>query len=342
MTGLKIKNMAEFAEISGLSRPTISKYFIDPSSVRESTRLKIEQALRKYEYRPNLLAVNLNKKNSNIVGIIVPDTTNQFYASLVQHIEVNFVASGYLVVVLCSYGDPRMESRSIDTLLSLKVSGAIVAPLGIHSNTSMIEALGARIPIVFLDSRVDEATPFVGTDNFQSVGLITDYLCRTGDRPTFVEMPPVNHNCNERRLAYLQTMEKLNLQPEVITLGNVQSWRIEDIGYTRTMRLLAGSGFPTRTVLCANDRLAMGVMAAAFQSRLRIGREPECDLRIAGHDDQPPSRYTCPPLTTVAQDVERIAGHCVDLLLGRIGGETEIGLDGQIRIEAKLMMRASA
>jgi DNA-binding LacI/PurR family transcriptional regulator len=65
-------------------------------------------------------------------------------------------------------------------------------------------------------------------------------------------------------------------------------------------------------------------------------------LRIAGHDDQPVSRYTCPALTTVAQDVERLAGHCVDLLLSRVSGESEPGPDRQIRIEAKLMMRASA
>eukprot|EP01037_Dinobryon_pediforme_P028487 gene28487-31786_t len=82
MSSNKIRNMAEFAEISGLSRPTVSKYFIDPGSVRKSTRLKIEQALRKYDYRPNLFAVNLNKKTSNIIGVIVPDTTDAFYSNL--------------------------------------------------------------------------------------------------------------------------------------------------------------------------------------------------------------------------------------------------------------------
>jgi DNA-binding LacI/PurR family transcriptional regulator len=334
--------MAEFAEISGLSRPTVSKYFMDPDSVRKSTREKIERALRKYDYRPNLFAVNLNKKNSNIIGLIVPDSTDPFYANLVRHIELNSAANGYLVVVLCSRGDPRLEARSIDTLLSLKVTGAIVAPLGAYSEPSVVESLSSRIPVVFLDNRLDDRSPFVGTDNFQSMDLITDYLCRTGIRPTFLEMPAVNHNCDERRTAYIQTMGRLGLQPEVMTLGSGRSWRFEDIGYTETMRILAGTGFPTQTVLCANDRLAMGVMAAAYQSRLKIGREPDCDLRIAGHDDQPLSRYSCPPLTTVAQDVERLGSHCVDILLRRVDGDLDDGYEHQVRLEAKLMMRASA
>ena len=85
-------------------------------------------------------------------------------------------------------------------------------------------------------------------------------------------------------------------------------------------------------------------MAAAYQHGLRIGREPGSDIRIAGHDDQPHSRYGCPPLTTVAQDFERLAEASVTILLDRV--EREDGDDArkpeQVRLEGKLVMRASA
>lgn len=58
----KIRNMEEFASVSGLSRPTVSKYFFDPNSVRKSTRARIEQALEQYDYRPNVYAVNQNRR----------------------------------------------------------------------------------------------------------------------------------------------------------------------------------------------------------------------------------------------------------------------------------------
>ena len=344
MTDYKIRNMAQFSELSGISRPTVSKYFNDPNSVRKSTRARIEKALAKYEYRPNLFAVNLNKKRPKILGVIVPDTADTFFSELVRRIETRCVESGYLALVLSSRGDPQLEARSIETLLSLNIAGAIVAPLGAHSDIALMRSLRARIPLVFLDSRLDEDTPFVGTDNFHSVPLITEYLCRTGDRPTYFDMPAVNHNATERKLAYLQTMERLGLKPEVITVGLRNDWRFEEIAYEEAMRVLAGPGFPTATVLCANDRCAVGVMAAAYQSGARIGRGSDCDLRIAGHDDQPLSRFGCPPLTTVAQDFDRLAEASVDILLGRIDDEN--GRTGPapetVRLEGRLVMRASA
>ncbi len=345
MADHKIKNMAEFSQLSGISRPTVSKYFNDPASVRKSTRAQIEQALSKYDYRPNLFAVNLNKKRPRIIGVIVPDTSDTFFSELVRCIEARCMANGYLLIVLSSRGDPELEGRSIEMLLSLKIAGAIVAPLGADSDRGLIESLRARIPIVFLDSRLDDRTPFVGTDNFQSMPLITEYLCRTGTPPTYFDMPAINNNAAERKLAYLQTMTRLGFQPEVVSVTDARDWRFEDVGFTEAQRVLDGPGFATTTVLCANDRIATGVMAACYQRGLRIGREPGCDLRIAGHDDQPLSRYGCPPLTTVAQNFDQLGSHCIDLLMEGIESEEDGPATApvrQIRLGATLMMRASA
>jgi len=346
MTERKIRTMDEFAAASGLSRPTISKYFNDPASVRKTTKDRIEKALKNFDYRPNIFAINLNRKKPRIIGMIVPYTTDPFYAEVVRNIEIRCIQAGYLALVLSSHGEPELEARAIQTLQSLKVAGAIVAPLGFNSDVSLIRNLQNDIPIVFFDSRLDEATTFVGTDNSQSISLIVEYLCRTGERPSFFEMPHVNCNAIERRAAYLQTMARLGLQPELISPGSQQSWNFEEIGYTEALRLIDSSGFPTRTVLCANDRMAFGVMAAAYQRRLKIGREDDCNLRIAGHDDHPLSRYACPPLTTVAQDYDRLGTLCTETLLAKISDDTEAGkrtdLVGSIRLEGKLVMRSSA
>jgi DNA-binding LacI/PurR family transcriptional regulator len=347
-----IRNMEEFSQLSGISRPTLSKYFNDPASVRASTRAQIEQALQRYDYRPNLFAVNLNKRKPKIVGIVVPDLGDPFFARLVQLIEDRCAALGLLLMVLSSGGEASQEARAIETLLSFKIAGAVLAPLGRGSKHGLIQSLQARIPIVFVDSRLDEAAAFVGTDNHQSIGLITDYLCRTGERPTFFDMPAVNHNAAERRAAYVAAMERLGLQPEIVPVPTRRVWSFEEVGYTTALAMIDGrGGFPTRTLLCANDRIAVGVMAAAFARGIRVGRDPDCGLRVAGHDDQPLSRFTCPPLTTVAQDFERLAETALDILLARIDGAgpadpagTQAGdrAGDQVRLEARLVMRASA
>lgn len=346
MSERKIRTMDEFASASGLSRPTVSKYFNDPASVRKTTRDRIEEALKEWDYRPNLFAMNLNRRRPRIIGVIVPHTTDPFYAELVRRIELRSNRAGYLAIVLSSHGERQLESRAIETLLSLNIAGAIVAPLGFESDLDLIRSLQDRIPIVFMDSKLDDETAYVGTDHEQSVGLMVEYLSRTGTPPTFFEMPAVNHNARDRHLSYVAAMERLGLQPECISVGHDNDWSFEEIGYREALRILDGTGFPTSTVLCANDRLAFGVMAAAFHRRLAVGREPGCDLRIAGHDDHPLSRYTCPPLTTVAQDFERLGTLATETLLARVGDLADAADTAppplQQRLEAKLMMRESA
>lgn len=343
MATAKIKTMEEFSAASGISRPTVSKYFNDPGSVRKSTREKIERALAEFDYRPNLFAMNLNRRNRKIIGIVVPYILDPFYTEIVRQIELRCVQAGYWAIVQSSHGQSSLESDALDTMRSLKISGAILAPLGEASDPLRFEELIGEIPVVFLDSRTSEHVPFVGTDNTQSIALIVDYLCRSGEPPCFLEMPRVNQNSDERKSAYLATMKRLGFEPAVIAADGDAGWNFEEIGYDKASRILNGSGFPTRTVLCANDRLAIGVLAAAYSKGVRVGLEPGSQLRVAGHDDHPLSRFTCPSLTTVAQDYHGLAERSLALLFQLIDGETSASSEPErCLLEARLMMRSSA
>ena len=92
MTGRKIRNMEEFAEVSGISRPTVSKYFNDPDSVRKSTRARIESALEQYDYRPNIFAINQNRKLTKNIGIVVPYLADPFFAEIARNLEMLVIA----------------------------------------------------------------------------------------------------------------------------------------------------------------------------------------------------------------------------------------------------------
>ncbi len=339
----KIRNMEEFSVASGISRPTVSRYFQDPDSVRKSTREKIERALAEHDYRPNMFAMNLNRRNPRNIGIIVPHLVDPFFAEVVRQIELRCQQAGYWAIVLSSQGESATEATALDTLRSLKISGAIIAPLGEGSDRHKIEQLGNEVPVVFLDSRLGNRTPFVGTDNRQSISLMVDYLCRSGEPPCFVEMPKVNQNAGERRDAYIATMKRLGHEPIVVASERGAGWGFEEIGYRLAERQLAKGGFPSRTVLCANDRLAIGILAAAYAHGVRVGIEPGADLRVAGHDDHPLSRFTCPALTTVAQDYEALAARSVETLFGLMGGEESAATPSEpCLLDARLVMRASA
>jgi LacI family transcriptional regulator, repressor for deo operon, udp, cdd, tsx, nupC, and nupG len=334
---MRIRTMEEFSAASGISRPTLSRFFNDPHSVRKASREKIEEAMERFGYRPNLFATNFNRRNPKTLGIVVPSLMDPFYAGLVQGIERKAVAAGYWTVLQNSHGDPDWEAEAVATLISLNVAGAIVIPLGFASRGNLYRQMAEVMPLVFLDARSDAGGAFVGTNNGQSMGLMVDYLLRSGSPPSYFDMPDVNQNARERRQAYESAMDAHGEEPRVFGLQTL-SWDFERAAFEEASRLFRGSTPAEETILCANDRIAFGVMAAACQSGLSIGRT--AGLRIAGHDDHPLSQFACPPLTTVAQDVERLATDSVRSLMRGVANGANATVDHWI--EAKLIMRASA
>lgn len=338
----KIRNMDEFAVVAGISRPTISKYFHDPGSVKKSTRARIEGALEKHDYRPNIFAMNQNRRLTKNIGIVVPYLVDPFFAEIARAIECKCIDAGFWPILLSSHGESDRENEALAGLRSLRVAGALLAPLGRSSDRSVLERFCQEVPTVLFDSElagIGEA--FVGSDNFQSIPLIVDYLCRTGEPPCFFEMPPVNPNANKRREAYIGAMEQMGYEPQVIHVSG-DSWNFEEIGYTQGLEVLKSGRLATSTVLCSNDRLAIGLLTAAYQSGLRVGRGSGCALRIAGHDDHPFSRYTCPSLTTVAQDFAQIAERSVDTLFSVLESGGHLEVREETRLEGKLVLRDSA
>ncbi|QKD20047.1 LacI family DNA-binding transcriptional regulator [Mesorhizobium sp. NZP2077] len=334
--------MEDFSAFVGLSRTTVSKYFNDPGSVRQNTRSAIEAALKKSDFRPSMFAVNLNRRRSNILGVIIPNSTDPFYMALTRRIETIANEAGFLAFVLSSDGRPEMEDQAIQTFRSMNIAGAIIAPLGVQSHHRILAELGSSIPLIYVDSPLDETSSFVGTDNRQSFRLIVDYLCRSGEPPCYFAMPLVNNNASARQDAYVEAMQQFKMAPEIVPVADIRSWDFEKFGFDEALRILQAQGFPTKTVLCANDRVAFGVIGAAFQLGLKVGHGADCDLRVAGHDDHPLSRYACPPITTVAQNYNEIGRMAIELLLARLDEKAAKRESGRILLNAELMLRSSA
>jgi len=339
----KIRTMEEFAAVSGISRPTVSKYFHDPSSVRASTRDRIEAALEKYDYSPNIYAMNQNRRLTRNIGIVVPFLADPVFAEIARNLETNCLAAGFSPILYSSHGAAELENDILDSLRSQRPAGVFLAPLGCKSDRAQVEKFCDRVPTVLFDSELEGiGEAFVGSNNFQSIGLIVEYLCRTGEPPAlFEKRNPANPNSRKRRLAYTAAMEALGHEPQVIQADG-DGWDFEGAGYSEGMRVITERALQTDTVLCSNDRLAIGFLAAAHEKGLRVGRGYGYALRVAGHDDHPFSRYTSPSLTTVAQDYASIAEKSVETLFRRLesGSRSE---DREVTLyDGKLVMRRSA
>ena len=335
MAAKHVKNMEEFAELSGISRPTVSKYFNNPDSVRKSTRARIERALEEYDYRPNIFAMNQNRRLTKNIGIVVPYLADPFFAEIARNIERRCIDAGYFPLLFSSHGEQAHENAILDSLRSLKPAGVLLAALGRSSDRDFILRFCDDVPTVLFDSYLTDAgAAFIGSDHSQVVRLIVDYLCRSGEPPVFFEMKnPVNPNANRRRNGYLAAMEALGHKPEIVKVGG-DGWSFEEIGFQGGAKALEAGGFATDTVLCSNDRLAIGLIAAAYSRGVRVGRGPECSLRVAGMDDH--------PFATIAQDYAAISDASVEALFAFIESADRVGDRVESLLEGKLVMRDSA
>ncbi|WP_375256242.1 LacI family DNA-binding transcriptional regulator [Yoonia sp.] len=341
MSENKIRNMEEFSAKSGISRPTVSKYFNNPDSVRSATRTKIEAAIEKYDYRPNIYAMNQNRKLTKNVGIVVPFLADPYFAEIARNLEQRCIDAGYRPTMFSAHGDPAHEVEILDSLRALKPAGVLLAPLGRASDKGALEKFCADVPTLIFDSSVDEfGLAFVGSDNFQFTSHISDYLCRTGEPPCFFEMKtPANPNAHRRRQSYLDAMAAYGHTPHVISVDG-EGWGFEEIGRLGGHLALSECQFQTNTILCSNDRLAIGLLTACYERGVKVGRGPDCSIRVAGQDGHPHSRYTCPPLTTISHDYNAVSKHAAEALFKAIDGHVEPWKS--TRIEGKLILRDSA
>jgi len=316
----QIKTMEELSVEIGVSRPTLSKYFADQSSVRASMRARIEKGLSEVDYIPNFFARNMNRRNTRLFGVVIPHVNDFYFMELLEEIEQRAKELDYSILIQNSHDDPQKELLAVENFRSMNAEGILVAPVGSKENTSQFKRLQGQLPLVFVDARcpgLEKEFPFVGTDNRQSIHLMVDYLSRSGKPPVFLSMPAVaNSNAVEREAGYDSRMVELGFEPKVLS----GDWKddcsnFEAYAYELMKGLFARGEYLDSTILCANDRLAMGVLRAGNEAGLFGGSsDQQGGLRVAGHDDHALSSYVWPSLTTVSQDVKQIARTAVDCL----------------------------
>lgn len=341
----KINTMEELSEAIGVSRPTLSRYFQSPGSVKGSTSEKIRLGLERVEYVPNFFATRMNRKSTGMIGVIIPYLNDLFFTRLLESIEMAAMEAGFTVITQCSHSDPAIEARAAETFLSMNVDGALVAPLGNQSDIEAHKRLQARIPFVLVDSRPKTMydVDYVGTNHAQAIGLITEYLCRMGEPPIFLGMPRVNFNAVEKENAFKDRMVQLGHEPVVIGTELIEEgWYFEAHGEAMMDACFSRGEYTERSILCANDRLAIGALRAAARHGLVPRRGPKGGLRIAGFDDYPLSPFTFPALTTVAQDFDAIGKAAVSRLVALIAGDPEQSSPQVQLFEGVLKLRESA
>lgn len=320
----RIDTMEELAVAIGVSRPTLSRYFQDPERVSKTSRERIVRGLDRVEYVPNFFATRMNRKSTGMIGVIIPYFNDLFFTKLLEAIERAARIAGFSVLTKCSHSDPQIEAAALESFMAMNVDGALVVPLGNQSDVNAYERLQSRVPSLLVDSRPDTMLDldYVGTNHVQSMGLAVEYLCRMGAPPVFLGMPRVNFNAMGHEESYAAKMQELGHEPRIIGTEamNDQS-HYEAHGLAVLNHAFSSGDLLDQSILCANDRVAIGALRAASQHGLEPGAQKRGGLRIMGHDDYPLCPFLVPSLTTIEQNLDGIGQRAVSLLTDKMHGE---------------------
>ena len=285
--------------------------------VSEAVRQRVLQAARELDYRPNALARAMITRRTQIVGVIVGDSSDPYFSTIVRGIETEARAHGYLVIICNTDRDPLVEQTHLRLLHDYQVDGIIFAGGSRHDCNSLSTVLDGFVRtcgLVALNPHTVVAAE-VRVDNVAAAREMTEHLLALGHRRIALIGGPEELTTTADRLqGYRQALAAAGVpfDPELVWPG---AFTFES-GVQAARRYLATADRPT-ALFAANDQTAIGAMAVLRQAGIRI---PE-DVSVAGFDDIEQARYVFPTLTTISVPMHRLGVEGMRHLLDQLAGK---------------------
>lgn len=319
------------AEEAGVSIGTVSKVINDSGKISENTRKKVFQAMRKLNYKPDAAAASLRGKRTKLIGLLVPDISNPFYAGIARSIEDRSHEVGLNVMLCSTDNNTEKEKNYLALLTSQRVDGLVVAS-AFRSTVLLQETIERGIPSVLIASEIPQLSiNTVTVDDYKGGYLATSHLLDLGHKD--IAIISENVRSNEPRLAaYRDSLREagIDVKPEYIMKTEATILK----GYECAKKLLLLEEKPTAIFAC-NDLLAAGVIQAAKELELDLPRE----LSVVGFDNTVLSTTTAPMLTTVSQPIKQMGAKVVNLLLQEM--EESKGYKERLLMAPELIVRQS-
>ncbi|AEE96949.1 LacI family DNA-binding transcriptional regulator [Mahella australiensis] len=308
-----IKDISKKANVS---IATVSKVLNgDYSRVSEATKEKILKIAREMNYVPNRLARGLVSNHTHILGLIVSDITNPFFAEMAKGVEDKAAKCGYNVILCNTDDDMDREAAYINVLLQYNVDGVIITSSAISDNQHILKLRDSNTPFVAIDRYIDDDTYSVFLDNFKGSYIATEYIIKKGHkRIAYIGGDVMLKIPNQRLEGYYKALGDYGMERDE-KLVRIGTYHVES-GYNDACALL-DSGCQFTAVVCGNDLIALGVARAIKEHDLRI---PD-DISIIGYDNIYLSTLMDPPLTTIKQPIYDMGDHAVDVIIRLINGE---------------------
>lgn len=267
----------DIAKEAKVSKSTVSRVLNNSGYVHKETRVKVEKVIKEKVYYPSATARNLSKKESNIIGAIIPEADNTFFAEVLMGIGEIVDENNLTLIYSNTNNDSAKEARALDMINMQGVRGLIITPVRDHDDSDAERKLKKKlrdleIPTVILDRGVKSSQwDGVFFENYQSAYCATEILIKEGHEKIGVITGDLNLKIGKDRFGgYLEAMKDHGKEPlkQFIYEGDFSVER----AYCLTREFIEKKDLPDAVLTC-NNLTTLGFMKGLNEYRLVLGKD---------------------------------------------------------------------
>lgn len=328
-------SIKKIAKAAGVSTATVSRVLNGSDKVREQTAKKVRDVVEKMNYRLDHVARRMKVKSSDslVIGLIITDIENPFFSNVAKGVEDVAFKNKHVLMICNTNEDPEKEKFFLNSMLSEKVSGAIIVPT--NGNGDFFGKLVEDgFPMVMVDRRPENINVDTVSINNELGGyLATKRLIQNGHtRIGIVCGIKGLSNTVERLGGYKKALNEANIDVsnELITYGDY----IES-GGREAMEGLLSLNQPPTAVFSTNNLMTLGCIKELYKRNVSIPDE----MALIGFDDSSWAEALNPPLTTVKQPGYELGVNAAEILIKRLSNENVNRVD--VVLNPELIVRES-
>lgn len=323
--------IVDVARLAGVSKSTVARALAGDHDISETTREAVLKVARAAGYERNRLAVGMRSGRSGLLGLVIPDIANPFWAEVARGAQDRAQEAGSSLMMFSSDWDHGLEAQHLRTLRQARVDGAIVNPVA--DNFDDLHRFG--LPFVLIGSSAERfpETSSVGSDIAQAVRLGLDHLVSKGHLRPWLILGP---RWRIARARFLRAVHDHCVERDVdpASLPMEEGEYTVEGGHAAMARILERDRSTHISVFAANDLMALGAIMAVREA----GRRCPEDVSILGFDGVPAGAFSWPGLTTIEKPARAMGRRAVECLFDELAGRAD---HGRIYLPCRLIERGS-
>lgn len=309
------KTINEVAKLAGVSKATVSRVINESKPVNPDKKEKVLKAIKELEFRPNPVARGLVHKRTGLIGVLIPDITNPFFAEIVRGIEGVIQTHQFNIILCHTFHSHEKEMEHLHMLHEKYVDGIIFMTSKV-TDAHRKFFVESKLPVTFVNRRCSDLNSYsVDINNYQAAFEITSFFLKRGHRKIAVIRAPLTDKTSgyERFRGYQDALRayQLPIDENLVLRSN---FKVEN-AYKAVRNFLDG-GNKASAMVATSDLMAIGAIKCLTDHGYRVPEE----IEVSGFDDIPMATYYRPSITTIHQPILDMGKTASKMLIAKMEG----------------------